>query len=88
MSVATAIKPSSASYFGVLDVLTAREAATLLRISNDSLYAAANRGDLPHRRIGRRMLFSRRALVAWLEGASPRNADTEKLYGGLSRRKK
>jgi excisionase family DNA binding protein len=67
-------------------VLTAREAASFLRISMDSLYAAANRGDLPVRRIGRRMLFSRRALVAWLEGASPRSADTEKLYVGTSRR--
>ena len=48
-------------------VLTAREAAGLLRLSRDSLYAAANRGDIPHRRVGRRMLFSRVALLAWLQ---------------------
>jgi excisionase family DNA binding protein len=48
-------------------VLTATEAAMLLRLSRDSLYAAANRGDIPHRRVGRRMLFSRAALLEWLQ---------------------
>jgi len=50
----------------ISEVLTAREAAKLLRLSRDSLYAAANRGDIPHRRVGRRLLFSREALLAWL----------------------
>jgi excisionase family DNA binding protein len=52
------------------DVLTAREAARLLRISTDLLYEAANRGEVPHRRVGRRMLFSRLALLAWLRASS------------------
>ena len=56
------------------EVLTAREAAAFLGVSPWTLYAAANRGDVPHRRIGRRMLFSRRALLLWLEGASSRSA--------------
>lgn len=63
------------------DVLTAREAASFMRISTDSLYASANRGEIPHRRVGRRMLFSRVALVAWLGGASPRTAEKE-LHDG------
>lgn len=60
-------------------VLTATEAAMLLRLSRDSLYAAANRGDIPHRRVGRRMLFSRAALLEWLQrgwlGRPPVNDD-------------
>jgi excisionase family DNA binding protein len=46
--------------------LTAREAARLLKVSADLVYEAANRGEVPHRRLGRRMLFSRVALVGWL----------------------
>jgi excisionase family DNA binding protein len=58
-------------------VMTASEAALMLRLSRDSLYAAANRGDIPHRRVGRRMLFSRVALMAWLQGSSVQIANDE-----------
>jgi len=59
------------------DVVTADEAASILGVSRWSLYAAANRHEIPHRRLGRRMLFSRRALLLWLEGASPRGVGKE-----------
>jgi excisionase family DNA binding protein len=59
------------------DVLTAEQAATFLGVSRWTLYASANRHEVPHRRLGRRMLFSRRALLLWLEGASPRSAGKE-----------
>jgi excisionase family DNA binding protein len=59
------------------DVLTADKAATLLGVSRWTLYSAANRHEVPHRRLGRRMLFSRRALLLWLEGASLRGAGKE-----------
>jgi excisionase family DNA binding protein len=59
------------------DVLTADDAAALLGVSRWTLYAAANRHEVPHRRVGRRMLFSRRALLIWLEGASLRGAGKE-----------
>jgi excisionase family DNA binding protein len=59
------------------DVVTADEAAAILGVSRWSLYAAANRHEVPHRRLGRRMLFSRRALLLWLEGASPRGVGKE-----------
>ncbi len=52
------------------DVLTVDEAAALLRVSRDSVYEAASRGELPHRRIGRRVLFSRAALLDWLRAPS------------------
>jgi excisionase family DNA binding protein len=59
------------------EVLTADEAAALLGVSRWTLYSAANRHEVPHRRLGRRMLFSRRALLLWLEGASLRGAGKE-----------
>jgi excisionase family DNA binding protein len=59
------------------DVITADEAAAILGVSRWTLYSAANRNDVPHRRLGRRMLFSRRALLIWLEGASLRGAGKE-----------
>jgi len=48
------------------EVMTATEAADFLRISRDSLYDAAGRGDIPHRRVDRRMLFSRARLLEWV----------------------
>ena len=48
------------------EVLNAKEAAKFLRISCDSLYNAVGRGDIPHRRIGKRMVFSRARLLSWL----------------------
>lgn len=52
-----------------LDVLDAKEAAKLLRIGHNQLYNAAGRGEVPFRRIGKTMRFSRRGLLEWL--ASP-----------------
>ena len=48
-------------------VMTADEVAELLRVDRKTVYAAAGRGEIPCRRIGRRLLFSRTAIVAWLE---------------------
>ena len=59
------------------DAISADDAAAILGVSRWSLYAAANRHEIPHRRLGRRMLFSRRALLLWLEGASPRGVGKE-----------
>jgi excisionase family DNA binding protein len=69
------------------EVLTAREAATLLRVSADLVYEAANRGDIPHRRLGRRMLFSRRALLVWLRAAAQLEATRPGRRRSTQRRK-
>ena len=47
-------------------VLTASEVATLLRVDRKTIYEAAQRGHIPHRRLGRRLLFERGAVLAWL----------------------
>jgi excisionase family DNA binding protein len=50
------------------DVLTADEVAALLRVDRKTVYDAAGRGDIPCRRIGKRILFSRQAVMLWLAG--------------------
>lgn len=51
------------------DVLTAQEAADLLRINRETLYVLAGQRKIPHARLGRSLRFSKRALVAWLAGS-------------------
>lgn len=48
------------------EVLSADETAEFLGVDRKTVYDYANRGIIPHRRIGRRILFSRTRLVAWL----------------------
>jgi excisionase family DNA binding protein len=55
------------------DVLTPGEAAVLLRIGEEDLLAAAERGDLPGRRIGEEWRFAREALLAWLGAPASAN---------------
>ena len=61
------------------DVLTADEVAAILRVDRKTVYEFAGRGEIPCRRLGRRILFSRRALMAWLDHARPRRAGREDL---------
>ena len=48
------------------EVLTADEVAALLRVNRKTVYEAAQRGELPHRKLGRRLLFERSIILAWL----------------------
>jgi excisionase family DNA binding protein len=48
------------------EVMNADEVAAFLRVDRKTVYDYAARGELPFRRLGRRLLFSRSALVAWL----------------------
>lgn len=47
-------------------IMTAKEAAELLGIHHTTLYESAKQGQIPCRRIGRRYIFERRALIDWL----------------------
>lgn len=53
------------------EVMTVREVAAFLRLDRKTIYDAAARGELPARRVGRRVLVSRAALVAWLASGEP-----------------
>jgi excisionase family DNA binding protein len=52
----------------VREALSVEEVAELLGLGRNTVYDAANRGEIPHRRIGRRLLFSRTAVMEWLRG--------------------
>ncbi len=48
------------------DVLCADEVAAWFAVDRKTVYSAAIRGEIPHQRLGKRLLFSRVALVSWL----------------------
>jgi excisionase family DNA binding protein len=51
------------------DVLTIPEAARVLRLSRNSAYEAARRGDIPTVRIGRSLRVPKAALLRLLDGS-------------------
>jgi excisionase family DNA binding protein len=56
--------------------MNADEVAAFLGLDRKTVYDYANRGHIPHQRLGKRLLFSRSALMAWLatcKTASARN---------------
>jgi excisionase family DNA binding protein len=55
-------------------VLSVRQALSLVEgaLSRASLYAAISRNEIPHRRVGRKVLIPRRRFLAWLEGTDSR----------------
>lgn len=48
------------------EVMTADEVAEYLRVDRKTVFEYAARGVIPHRRVGKRLLFLRSALVSWL----------------------
>ena len=51
-----------------LEILEAEQVADLLKIKVRALYVHVERNRIPHRRLGRRIIFSRAAIEAWLAG--------------------
>lgn len=56
------------------EVMTADEVAAFLGIDRNTVYEYAGRGVIPHKRIGKRMIFRRGAILAWLDSAQTSNA--------------
>jgi excisionase family DNA binding protein len=52
------------------DILTADQVGALLGLGRRQVYEAAGRGEIPCRRVGRRLLFYRPALEQWLAGGT------------------
>jgi excisionase family DNA binding protein len=50
------------------DVLDVRGAMALLKVGRSTVYQLAGRNEIPHRRVGSQLRFSRAALLRWLEG--------------------
>jgi excisionase family DNA binding protein len=68
MTEVTTLDPSLAALQGRVTV-SVEEAARLLGLGRSAAYEAARRGELPTRRLGRRLLVPVPALLEWL-GAS------------------
>jgi excisionase family DNA binding protein len=49
-----------------IQILTADKLAELLGVNRKTIYEAANRNEIPHRRLGRRLIFERGAVLRWL----------------------
>lgn len=64
--------------------LSAEAAARFLGVDRKTVYEYANRGVIPHRRLGKRLLFSRAALVSWLDHASLRRPGKGNRYAGTT----
>lgn len=52
-------------------VFTADELAVRLGMDRKTVYDGAARGEIPSRRVGRRVLFPRAAIELWLAGGKP-----------------
>lgn len=62
----------------ISDVLTADEAAAFLGVDRNTVYDYAGRGVIPHQRLGKRLIFRRGALVAWLDSSLCKATSTRK----------
>jgi excisionase family DNA binding protein len=52
------------------EVLDVRMAAELLTVSPDTVYDLFKRGELPGRKVGRKWLTTRNALLRWIESSN------------------
>ena len=48
------------------EIMNAEETAVFLRINRKTVYEYSARNRIPHQRLGRRILFSKAALLEWL----------------------
>lgn len=60
------------------DVMTADEVAVFLGVDRNTVYDYAGRGVIPHQRIGKRLLFRRGGVVAWLDSSLCKATSTRK----------
>ena len=59
---------------GEHEVMTADGVAAFLGVDRNTVYEFAARGVIPHQRLGKRFLFRRGAIVAWLDASWSENA--------------
>jgi excisionase family DNA binding protein len=59
------------------ECMTARELASWMRVNRKTVYEYAARNVIPCRRLGRRLVFSRAAIVAWLARGATGNANAQ-----------
>ncbi|OIQ12805.1 helix-turn-helix domain-containing protein [Neomoorella thermoacetica] len=68
------------------ETITAREAAKIIGVSEWTIYDLARRHVIPHIRVGRRVLFRRSGLLAWLEQQEAASLKPEPVQFGKIRK--
>jgi excisionase family DNA binding protein len=56
------------------EVIDVRGAVRMLRVGRNKVYEMVARNEIPHRRFGRRIRFSRAAIMRWLDSWSLQGA--------------
>lgn len=56
------------------DVLDVPQVASLLAVGRNTIYALVAKNQIPHRRLGKAIRFSRAAVMSWLSSWSSRDA--------------
>jgi excisionase family DNA binding protein len=64
------------------EVLDVKMAAELLTVSADTVYDLFKRGELPGRKVGRKWLTTRNALLRWIESSSENNTFARAIERG------
>ncbi len=67
-SASPAIEPETIDTAG--DVLSVTDISRLLRVGRNAVYGLVSRNEIPHRRIGKQIRFSRAAVMRWLSSWS------------------
>jgi excisionase family DNA binding protein len=57
------------------DVLDVPQVAQLLGVGRNTIYTLVARNQIPHRRLGKAIRFSRAAVMSWLASWSSRDAE-------------
>ena len=55
-------------------VLDVEDVARLLRVGRNTIYELVGRNEIPHRRLGKQIRFSRAAIMRWLDPWSSQGA--------------
>jgi excisionase family DNA binding protein len=56
------------------EVLDVEDVARLLRVGRNTIYELVGRNEIPHRRLGKQIRFSRAVLMRWLDPWSSQGA--------------
>lgn len=55
-------------------MLHVQDVRKLLRVGRNAVYALVSRNEIPHRRVGKQIRFSRTAVMRWLSSCSLQGA--------------
>jgi excisionase family DNA binding protein len=64
------------------DILDVAKAASLLTVSTDTVYDLFKSGELPGRKVGRKWITTRGAVMRWIEGSFASDAAERAITAG------